>query len=291
VPELAPLQEKTVAVVGLGSLGAPAALALAQAGIGELRLIDHDWVDPGTSVRWPLGISEAGNIKTHSVSHFIAQNYPYTRIPRFPNELQKVLQEVAPKVARDNSPYPHPHGVGGYANPIDFDLLAEVFDGADVLLDTTGEENVQYFLGHFADRLGIPYVTVHGSFGGWGGAVFRRIPGSTSGCWWCLEKHLHEGNLPDPPGSKVEVQPLGCGDRTFTGAGFDMQTVALAAVRGVAEILSKYPSADWDLLVISFRDEKGRAIPPKFEGLRVPRHPACTACSEGNRRSGSAKVA
>ena len=48
MPELTPLADKVVAVFGLGCIGGPSALEFARAGVGELRVLDHDAVDPGT---------------------------------------------------------------------------------------------------------------------------------------------------------------------------------------------------------------------------------------------------
>ena len=58
IPELKPLREKTVAVFGLGCLGAPSVLEFARAGVECIRLVDFDVVDPATGVRWPLGFSQ-----------------------------------------------------------------------------------------------------------------------------------------------------------------------------------------------------------------------------------------
>src|SRR5687768_13956291 len=51
-PELAPLPNKKVVIVGLGCLGSTTAMSLARAGVGELHLVDHDFVDPATTGRW-----------------------------------------------------------------------------------------------------------------------------------------------------------------------------------------------------------------------------------------------
>ena len=54
-PELRSLGAKTIAQFGVGCLGAASALEFVRAGIGELRILDRDHVDPGTIGRWPLG--------------------------------------------------------------------------------------------------------------------------------------------------------------------------------------------------------------------------------------------
>ena len=83
------------------------------------------------------------------------------------------------------------------------------------------------------------------------------------------------------------LQPAGCGDPTFTGAGFDMHSLALLAVRASVELLSPpYRRADWDLLVASFRDGGGRPVAAECRGYSVPIHSDCEFCSETNRSLG-----
>ena len=55
VPGVAHLRNKRIAVFGLGALGAPLAVELARHGCYSVHLIDHDCVEPGNSIRWPLG--------------------------------------------------------------------------------------------------------------------------------------------------------------------------------------------------------------------------------------------
>lgn len=57
VPAVSVLHGKTVAVVGVGAIGAPVATELARAGCRHLHLVDHDTVEPGNAIRWPLGAS------------------------------------------------------------------------------------------------------------------------------------------------------------------------------------------------------------------------------------------
>jgi len=62
-PAVYALRGKTIALIGIGALGAPLALELARNGAAELRLLEFDVVEPGNSVRWPS--SFATNIQTH----------------------------------------------------------------------------------------------------------------------------------------------------------------------------------------------------------------------------------
>ena len=80
IPELNPLRGKTIAVVGLGCVGAPSVLAFARAGVGEIRLLDGDHVSPGTICRWPFGLQSMGAGKVKTLISFIRANYPLTKI-------------------------------------------------------------------------------------------------------------------------------------------------------------------------------------------------------------------
>lgn len=265
-PELSPLRNKTVAVFGTGCLGAPSVLEFARAGIGELWILDRDIVDPGTIGRWPLGLSAAGLQKVKVLSGFIASNYPLTKVCPVPYHLG------LPRA-------------GGSEGPADQDTLHDMTAGASLIYDATTEIGVQHFLSELARELSIPYLAVVGSHGGWGGKVLRILPGRTKGCWMCYRHALADGTISEPPSDpNGEVQPVGCGDVTFTGAGFDMLQVALTAVRIAVSTLCSdadgaYPPADLDVMTMAFRDEAGGLIAPKFEAFDLQKHPQCTRCN------------
>lgn len=49
------LLNKKSLVVGCGAIGSFVGLELARAGVGEIAFLDYDTVQPGNSLRWPLG--------------------------------------------------------------------------------------------------------------------------------------------------------------------------------------------------------------------------------------------
>src|SRR6202021_371745 len=67
VPRAAAMSSKTVCLVGAGALGAPLPIEFARNGIRELRLLDFDIVEPGNSIRWPLGASVWGQPKVEAL--------------------------------------------------------------------------------------------------------------------------------------------------------------------------------------------------------------------------------
>ena len=267
-PELEPLRSHTVALFGLGCVGAPSAIELVRAGIGELRILDHDIVDPGTVSRWPLGLSVAGQYKAKVMAEWIRRDYPHTKVVEYEHQVG------------------HTRFGDPSLTPSDEEILKKMTTGASLIYDATAESGVQYFLADLASELEIPYIAVSGTYGGWGGKIVRIYPGHTAGCWLCYKHWIDDGSISEPP-EKVndEVQPTGCGDPTFTGAGFDLAQVALASVRSAVSTLcadhpNGYPPTNWDVLTISYRTADGSLIPPVFTQHNIAKHPKCPRCQQ-----------
>ncbi len=74
----AKLAGSVVTVLGCGSVGAPVAVALAQAGVGRINLVDHDalaWANVG---RHPLGASSVGKNKAEALAAKLRTDYPHS---------------------------------------------------------------------------------------------------------------------------------------------------------------------------------------------------------------------
>ncbi|MGK2860240.1 MAG: ThiF family adenylyltransferase [Thermoanaerobaculia bacterium] len=261
-PELAGLRNETIAHFGLGCIGAPSAVEFAKAGIGALRILDHDVVETGTALRWPLGLPVVGGRKTEIISNFLKSHYPLTRVSSYVARLGSTRGERR--------------------------ALEGMLDGASLVYDAIAEPGASYFLADLARHHGIPYVGVSGTPGGWGGNVARLRPDGGTGCWYCLERAKDEGLVPAAPADPVGmIQPAGCEDPTFTGAGFDLLMIALAGVRTAVATLVEgaqgYPASPSDITVIAFRDAKGGLIQPQFIGFDLHPYPDCPACGSGSR--------
>ena len=265
-PELHPLHDRTIAQFGIGCLGGPSALEFARAGVGDLRILDDDHVDPATIGRWPFGLNAAGLPKVDVMAKFIRENYPATQVTPLCHRLG------APRVE------------GGFRS--DHEIIEQMTAGASILFDATAEMGVQHYLSDVAARMEVPYVAVVGTHGGWGGEVVCITPGLTEGCWMCYRCAVEDGSIPvSPSDPKGKVQPRGCGDVTFTAAGFDMTQVALMAVRTAVAGLCRgaiggYPAAPWDVLTLQLRDESGQLIVPVTRGHVLGRHARCPRCNE-----------
>lgn len=74
------LKNSTVAVCGLGGLGSNAALSLARAGVGKLKIIDFDIVEPSNINRQAYFIEHIGMYKTEALKELITKISPYIEV-------------------------------------------------------------------------------------------------------------------------------------------------------------------------------------------------------------------
>jgi molybdopterin/thiamine biosynthesis adenylyltransferase len=267
IPALRPLRNRCVAVLGLGALGAPAAIELARSGLGELRLVDHDFVDPATTVRWPFGLAAAGKPKVEVVAGFVRANYPNSTVKAWRHRIGAVRC-----LAPDDSTLS------------DLEVIDEVLEGVDLIIDFTAETGISDAIADLASEREIPFLAAWATPGAWGGVVARVRP-KRAGCWYCVRCAFDDGTLPPPPADPTGIfQPAGCGDPTFTGAGFDLNVVSGIATRLVVSTLcadetEAYPDSPWDIAVIEIRNDQ--LVPgPKFLSVTELRlHPNCPTCT------------
>lgn len=259
VPQLQGLRNKRVAVVGLGALGAPAAIALARSGIGRIALMDKDYVEPGNAPRWPQGIPASGMRKVQAVGGFIAQHYPYTAVDAAVWRLGDV----------------------GNAEANDSVVLDLILNDADLILDATANTAANHALADLAWERDIPYVCVSATAGAWGGIVTRLERGRTA-CWSCYNAALESAIILPPADSTPSgrVTPVACSETTFVGAGFDITPLSDEAVRLVVSRLSEgapdgYPAVDWDVEVLALRTETGVPQPPTWSAYPLPPASPC----------------
>ena len=91
-PRTGKLLDSTVVVAGCGSVGAPVACTLAQAGAGRIVLADHDdlhWPNLG---RHPLGATAVGRNKAQALAERLQADYPHLQIEGRACGLHHLLQ-------------------------------------------------------------------------------------------------------------------------------------------------------------------------------------------------------
>ena len=268
IPDLAPLRDKKVAVIGLGMLGSECAIQLARAGVQSLVLVDHDIVEAGTTVRWELGFDTVGHHKAPILAYYINRNYPYTTCGDFAH-LIGGTSHSPPPLPEDSTP-----------------TLEESLADCNLILDATASAAVHNYLAWFSKDLKIPHLVATGSAGGYGGMISLHDPNDPdSGCWQCLMHAIDSDNPTIPPAnaapaSLANVQPPGCSSITSTGAGFDFDQIAINAVRLAAGFLCSnepdgYPMPKWNVGVLKLRNKDGSITAPQWETHNLGRGKDC----------------
>lgn len=253
-PELALLGEKHVLLVGCGALGSVIADNLARAGIGTITLVDADVLDAGNLVRHALDISAVGIAKSVGLARHVAAVHAGIN--------------VVPCIAR----------VGRIRRSGEDDFFKDfprnVVSEADLVIDATAEIAVHEVLAEMCRDLQKPCLIAEGTHGAWGGMV-GVFPSSGTSCWNCLELSIQSGGVELPMANEDgRLQPPGCSEPTFTGAGFDMNEIALhGARRAVMELLEASDEATFE--TVDLRSVDGRRIAPRWSSTGIARHAEC----------------
>ncbi|MGV3578605.1 HesA/MoeB/ThiF family protein [Brevundimonas sp.] len=145
------LKAATVLIVGAGGVGSPAALYLASAGVGTLRIIDGDTVSLSNLQRQILfDTADIDRPKVEAAAQRLDAINPHVRVEAL-------------------------------NNPLTADNVAEVISGADVVLDGTDDFATRHLVNAACVAAGVPLVS--GALGRWTGqvGVFTGNP-----CYRCL---------------------------------------------------------------------------------------------------------
>ena len=160
------LLDSQVAIVGCGATGSALASLLARAGIGTLRIIDRDYVEPSNLQRQTL-FDE--NDAAESVPKAIA---------------------AARKISSFNSQIV----VEPYANDLAPENIGELLGGVHLIMDGTDNFEARYLINDYAVMNSLPwiYTAAVGSYA----ATMNVIPGETA-CLACI--------FPESPTGTIET--------------------------------------------------------------------------------------
>lgn len=200
------LKAASVAIVGVGGLGAPAALYLAAAGIGRLRLIDHDTVALSNLQRQIIFTTEnVGAPKTTSATAALTALNPNV--------------EIDTRVIR-----------------LDADTARTQLDGADLVLDGTDDFATRFAVNEACHALGVTLIS--GAVGRWDGQVSTFKSGSTKRlapderlpCYRCF--------VPDAPPDAETCERVGVVGALTGVIGAMMALEAIKEIAGAGESLA-----------------------------------------------------
>jgi molybdopterin/thiamine biosynthesis adenylyltransferase len=164
------LKRAKVFVAGAGGLGSPVSLYLTAAGVGHLRLVDHDTVDITNLNR--------------QVAHWTADVGR-----RKVESAQEKLTKLNPNVT-----------VEALSVTISDKNASELVSGFDLIVDAMDNLPTRYLLNKTAIDHGVPFV--HGAVNGFEGRAMTVIPGKTA-CLRCL----YHGPVPESKFPVIGVTP------------------------------------------------------------------------------------
>lgn len=252
VPAVRGLKTRRIAVFGVGGIGAPIALELARNGCAELRLVDHDSVEPGNSIRWPLGAAAWGKRKVIALKDFLGDQYPGVSVV----------------------PIAHQLGALGQVKS-DLEMLQQALTDVDIVVDAAVSDGVTRLLWDQCNRRGIPLIEAGATPPLLGGVVVRYTAGG--GCPVCLQYARIHNRIPKPLGLDEDTlhQPPGCAERTFHGADYDLRELSLQAVRMVLDTLTAVDPAPSVVQTLSFIGEAGGLKLPSWQQHQLYKERGC----------------
>jgi molybdopterin/thiamine biosynthesis adenylyltransferase len=164
------LKRAKVFIGGAGGLGCPVSIYLAAAGVGHLRIVDHDTVDLTNLNRQVAHWTpDVGRRKVDSA--------------------QEKLNKLNPNVSVEN-----------LSVTISEKNASELVSGFDLIVDAMDNLPTRYLLNKTAIQQGIPFV--HGAVNGFEGRAMTVIPGKTA-CLRCL----YRGLVPESKFPVIGVTP------------------------------------------------------------------------------------
>jgi adenylyltransferase/sulfurtransferase len=164
------LKRSRVVIAGAGGLGSPIAIYLTAAGIGRIRMIDHDQVTLSNLNRQILhGEEDIGRKKVDSAR---------TKLRSLNSAVE--IEAIAETVTEGN--------------------VSQLVDGCDVIVDAMDNLPTRYILNRCAIQKNIPFF--HGAVNGFEGRVMTIIPGETA-CLRCM----YRGPVPQEKFPVIGVAP------------------------------------------------------------------------------------
>jgi len=164
------LKQAKVIIAGSGGLGSPASIYLAAAGVGTIRIVDHDRVELSNLNRQILHWDkDVGRNKVDSAAEKLSQLNRGVEI-----------EPVEVTISEDN--------------------VSSLVSGFDLIVDAMDNLPTRYLLNRAAIENGIPFV--HGAVYGLEGRAMTIIPGKTA-CLRCV----YRGSIPEEKFPVIGVTP------------------------------------------------------------------------------------
>lgn len=154
--DLTTLRTLRVVMVGCGSLGSPIARLLAQAGVGEIDLVDPDRMKLENTSRHVLGANQNGLNKAAALAQRLQRDFPHSRATGHPSGWQKLAAE-----------------------------RPEIFEQADLVVSTIGSWSHEAELNARQLEAGHPATILYAWAEPLAAAGHAILIGNTGGCLAC----------------------------------------------------------------------------------------------------------
>ena len=259
-------REATMAVIGVGSIGSAAALALCDYEVGTILLIDPDRLLPHNVARHRCGLADVGRFKVDAVGDLIRVAYANaTVIPLRYDVIE------------------------------DADLIRPILKSLDVVLCCADGVAARQTTSHLCSQANTAAVFACVLDNGAIGEIVRVPTRDNVGCLRCLRRTLDVSGAMDPePGIDLEYG-TGTTHRPMTAIAGDLALIgSLAAKAAVSTILEQagYRDQRWtgDHVVVGLRPDS--RWPPPFNQERAldlastqvpPPDPDCPLCCGDDR--------
>lgn len=156
------LREKHVLIIGAGALGSGNAEMLARAGVGELTIVDRDYIDWSNLQRQQLYSEQ--DVRAHIPKAIAAK----ARLEAINSDVQ----------------------VHAYVKDATAKELEELVQGADVIIDATDNFETRFIINDAAQKYSVPWI--YGACVGSYGLSYTILPGETP-CLHCLLQSIPLG--------------------------------------------------------------------------------------------------
>lgn len=212
----AQLKDKSVAVLGCGSLGSKIAVSLARSGVGEINLLDSDILLPGNLVRHDHDNRGVGIHKADVVKRRILEVAPSAKV-----YIQKAL-------------------IGGQESAGSVDLALRIIGQCDIIIDATANPQVFNLCGAVARQESKPFMWAEVFAGGIGGLIVRCVPDKEPVPHIARRQVLawfdHQG-IPAPVRERRDYGAVGSDEQPFVADDGDVSVIAAHAARMAIDTL------------------------------------------------------
>lgn len=273
------LEDRAVAVFGVGSGGSFIVRELAKAGVGRFLLVDHDRLEVGNISRHECGMPDVGRLKVNAVRDLIHRHNPGAQVVTCAERLTGDSRARMRGLVRRT--------------------------GADLLIGATDTRESRLLLNRIALRENLPLVLGGMHRRAYGGIVQRVVPGLTA-CYQCFVQTLPQEAADNEISSEADAAAAGYTDRLVApqpGLSTDIVPVALHIAKlAVLDLLDgaspALRSLDADLVANFYRwanrrEEIYAGLRPmrdtvdgmtvlRWYGGVLPRQDDCAVCSPGD---------